>query len=84
MGRPGRADLLHGKVPVGRLLREQARMLEVHGLDLKGQILIVDAASSPAAASLSQWPPPADWNGGTGRWPVFHAGMTAGRVSQMA
>ena len=35
------ADLVHDKIPVHRLLREQARMLEVHGLDLEGQILIM-------------------------------------------
>ena len=36
------ADGLHGEIPVHRLLGEQTRVLEVHGLDLEGQFLIVD------------------------------------------
>ena len=41
-GTAGMADLLHGEVPVGGLFGEQPRVLEVHGLDLEGQLLIAD------------------------------------------
>ena len=38
---PSRAsDFLHRKVPVGGLLREHARVLEVHGLYVERELLI--------------------------------------------
>ena len=36
------ANLIHSKIPVHRLLGKQARMLEVHGLYLKGQLIVVN------------------------------------------
>ena len=56
-GPAGGADFLHGKVPVAGLLREQTRVLEVHGLDVEGQLSIAhlpvggQAALVPAAAA---------------------------------
>ena len=47
------ADLLHGEVPVGGLLRKEAGVLEVHGLDLKRQVLVADR---PALRQLSLVP----------------------------
>ncbi len=38
----GGPDLLLGKVPVHRLLREEAGVLEVHGLDLERQVPVAD------------------------------------------
>ena len=37
----GSGHLLPDKVPVGSLLREDAGMLEVHGLDVKGQVVLI-------------------------------------------
>ena len=39
-GPPGAADGLHDEIPVCRLLREDARMLEVHRLDVERQLAI--------------------------------------------
>ena len=39
---PGAADGAIDKVPVGRLLREYTRVLEIHGLDIEGQLTIVN------------------------------------------
>ena len=36
-GPPRRADLLHNIIPVGRLLREDTGVLEIHRLDVEGQ-----------------------------------------------
>ena len=41
-GPPGVPDLLHGEIPVHRLFRKQARVLEVHGLHLEGQVPVAD------------------------------------------
>ena len=38
----GLPDLLLGPVPVGGLLRKQAGVLEVHGLDIKGEAAVGD------------------------------------------
>ena len=53
----GRADLRHGVVPVGGLLWEDARVLEVHGLDAESQLPITNVPALrestfiPAAAA---------------------------------
>ena len=39
---PGGADALLSEIPVHRLLGKKAGVLEVHGLDLEGQILVPD------------------------------------------
>ena len=39
-GPPGGTDALHGEIPVGRLLRKDAGVLEVHRLDVEGQPLV--------------------------------------------
>ena len=54
---PGGADALLSEIPVHRLLGKKAGVLEVHGLDLEGQILVPDLPLSrepplfPAAAA---------------------------------
>ena len=40
-GASGRGHLFPDKIPVGSLLREYAGMLEIHGLDVKGQIILI-------------------------------------------
>ena len=47
------ANLIHCIVPVCSLFREQTGMLKVHGLDIKGQILIIN---SPALGQLALIP----------------------------
>ena len=56
------ADLLHGEVPVGSLLRKQPCVLEVHGLHLEPQAFIGDG---PAFRQLVLVPVAAA-GGGTG------------------
>ena len=46
------ADLFHNKIPVDRLLGEQAGVLERHGLELEGQLLIRDRPLLGQAANL--------------------------------
>ena len=52
-GPAGGADLFPDEVPVGGLLGEDAGVLEAHGLDVEGQLLIMDG---PVLGQLANLP----------------------------